>query len=250
MGQSIRSTLGALIVFGGLAACLFWAVQPVQGESWIWVGRIISLAIVIIAGALLIYSKMLKNKAPDLLAKVCPNYFERNGLCFAIVPEVIGGQSKISIYYQNRYEHACETVVWLAPTKVAFKDVSELPEFKVKIACEGGEFGKMFCDFGLPLHFKSEAILWNVAASTKYPGGRGKLLRLRDGLRVGTEAKISAGQELLRFIGAIAHFHSEKPARIYIKFPEQMFSFPHLGEWKQETIWKFNAANLNSQKLA
>jgi hypothetical protein len=238
MGQSIRATLGALIIFGALAACLFWAAQPARGESSIWIGRIISTLTVAVAGILLIYSKTRKNKAPDLLAKICPSYFERNGLCFAIIPEIVGGQSRISVYYQNRYEQPCEAVIWLAPTKVAFKDVSELPEFKTTILSEGGEFGRKSCDFGLPLHFKNEAIMWNVAASTKYPKGRGRLLRLQDGLRVGTEAEIGAGREFLRFIAAVGLFHFEKPARITFNFPEQMFSYPHLGKWKQETIWR------------
>jgi hypothetical protein len=217
MSQSFRATLGALIILGGLAAFLFWAVKPTQGEFWIWIGRIISLAVVAIAGGLLIYSKTLKDKAPDLLAKIFPGYFERNGFCFAIIPEIIGGQSKISVYYQNRYERACEAEVSFAPTKVAFKEVSELPKFKIKVACEGGEFGKILCDFGLPLRFKNEAILWDVDATTKYHKGHGKLLRLRDGLRA--------------------------PARVSIKFPEQMFSSPHLGMWKHEIIWKLNTTN-------
>jgi hypothetical protein len=247
MSQSFRATLGALIVFGGLATCLFWVVQPTQGESWIWNGRFISAAVAIAAGTLLIYSRTLKNKAPDMLAGICAAYFERNGLCFAIIPEIVEGHSKISIYYQNRYSHPCEGIIWLAPTKVAFKDVSELPEFRAKIICEGGEFGKTSSDFGLPLHFKSQDILWNVAATSKYRNGRGKLLRLRDGLRVGTEAQISAGREVLRFIGALTHFHSEKPARIAIKFPDQTFSNSQVGEWKQETIWKFDFASGSRQ---
>ena len=243
MGQSFRATLGALIIFSGLAACLFWAVQPVQGESWIWFGRTGCSLVLVVSVALLIWAKTRKNKAPDFLAKIFSPYFERNGLCFAIVPQVLNSQCELSIYYQNRYDQPCEALVWIAPTNVAFKDVSALPEFKLDIACKGGEFGRMFCLCGLPMRFKGQIILWNVAATTKYPQGRGQLLRLRDGLRVGTEAKISIGRQLLRAFGALAgHFHSEKPARIQIRFPEQAFASENISSWKRETIWKLGDA--------
>jgi hypothetical protein len=71
------------------------------------------------------------------------------------------------------------------------------------------------------------------------------LLRLRDGLRVGTEAKIGAGRELLRFVGALGHFHSETPARITIKFPREAFTGGKIGAWKQESIWKLGDAISN-----
>ena len=238
MGQSFRATLGALIILTGLPAALFWAVQPIQGASWIWIGRIGCSLVALVSAVVLIWAKTRKSKAPDFLAEICANYFERNGLCFAIVPQIVGTHCQLSIYYQNRYEHPCEGLIWIVPTNVAFKDVSSLPEFKLNIACAGGEFGRMFCLCGLPLQFKGKPILWNVSAMTKYPKGRGQLLRLRDGLRVGTEAKISAGREVLRFAGALMHFHSEKPARIAIKFPDQAFTTSQMGAWNQETIRK------------
>ena len=228
------------MILAGLAASLFWLIEPIQGASWIWIGRIGCSFVVVVSAAVLIWAKTRKSKAPDFLMEVCSSYFERNGFCFAIVPQVVGGHCQLSIYYQNRYERQCEGLVWIVPTNVAFKDVSSLPKFELKIRFTGGEFGRMFCVCNLPLVFKGESILWNVAAKSKYPNGRGQLLRLRDGLRVGTEAKISAGRELLRFVGALGHFHSETPARITIQFPEEVFTGNHIGAWEQETIWKLH----------
>src|SRR5260221_5498927 len=111
MGQSFRATLGALIIFAGLATCLFWAVQPVQGESWIWIGRTGCSLVVVVSAVVLIWAKTRRSKAPDFLAEVNSSYFERNGLCFAIVPQVVGSQCQLSIYYQNRYERHCEGLI-------------------------------------------------------------------------------------------------------------------------------------------
>ncbi len=178
---------------------------------------------------------MLKDKAPDLLARIVPRYFERDGFCFAIVPGTADHRGQLVFYYQNRYERACEGTIWMAPTKVAFKDVSDLPEFKVQVVCGGGEFGKRHCECGLPLRFRGESILWDVRAQTQYPNGRGKLLRMRDGLRVGGENQAGTFLALLLFVGA---WYYKKPARIKIKFPDEMFSVEYTSDWKQETLWK------------
>jgi hypothetical protein len=238
MGQSIRATLLALLIFSSLACLMFWAVPASPSEHGIWWVRIVSLCICLVCLSLLIWSATFKDKAPDYLAKICPKYFERDGFCFGIGPEVEGNQARISFYYQNRYERPCEGIIWLVPTKVAFKDISGLPEFKVEIICAGGEFGKKSCVCGLPLRFKGEGILWDVAAQTKYPNGRGKLLRVRDGIRVGTEIRFAAFRQIIRFVGFFVSLHSEKPVRMKMKFRDEMFSFENISDWKQETIWK------------
>ena len=238
MGQSIRATLLALLIFSSLACLMFWAVPAQPSEHGIWWVRIVSSCIFVVSLSFLIWSATFKDKAPDLLARIDPNYFERDGFCFAIVPEISDNGGRLSFYYQNRYERTCKGTIWMVPTKVAFKDISGLPELKVEVVCGGGEFGKRYCVCGLPLHFKGESILWDVAAQAKYPKGRGKLLRMRDGMRVGTEIRFAAFRQLIRFIGFFVHLHSEKPARIKIKFPDEMFSVENISDWKQEAIWK------------
>jgi len=227
-----------MLIFSSLACMMFWAVRASPAEHGIWWIRFVSLGICLISLSLLIWSATFKDKAPDYLARICPKYFERDGFCFGIGPEVEGNQGRLSFYYQNRYERPCEGTIWLAPTKVAFKDISGLPEFKVEIGCAGGEFGKKSCACGLPLRFRGETILWDVAAQSKYPNGRGKLLRVRDGIRVGTEIRFAAFRQIIRFIGFFVSLHSEKPVRMKIKFPDEIFSFENVSDWKQETIWK------------
>ena len=245
MGQSIRAILSAVLIFSSLASLMFWSVQAMPWEHGIWWIRIISSIICIVCLSLLIWSTTFKDKVPDYLKKVCPKYFERDGFCFGVGPEIEeDGKSQMSFYYQNRYERPCVGTISFVPTKVAFKDISGLPEFKVTIACEGGEFGKKFCVCGLPLRFRGETILWDVAAQTSYPDGRGKLLRVHDGVRVGTETRLASFRQLIRFIGFFVHAHSEKPARTKIKFPDEMFSFEYVGDWNQSVFWRLGDPDL------
>lgn len=238
MGQSFRALLGALLIFSGLAACLFWAITPMRPFDGFWIGRITCTSLAVISAGILIWAKTLKSKAPDLLAKNSKHYFERNGFCFAVIPQISDRGSVLSIYYQNRYAQPCKAKVMLSPLNVAFKDVSDLPEIEVAVDCLGGEYGRMFCNFGLPLRFKGQKILWNIAATSDYPEGRGELLRLRDGLRVGTVAKVSTGQELAKTVGYLVfHVPKEKPARLMMKFPDATFANDQIGVWVQETIW-------------
>jgi hypothetical protein len=238
MGQSLRATLAMLLIFSSLIGLMFWVIpiQPSQ-QILLWSVRIVSTTVCVGSLSLLIWSTKFKDKAPDYLAKVCPKYFERDGFCFGIGPEVEDNRVLLSFYYQNRYEQPCEGTIWLVPTKVALKDISSLPEFKVTISCDGGEFGRKYCVCGLPLRYKGETILWDVAAQSKYPNGRGKLLRVKDGVRVGSEIRFAAFRQVVRTIGMFMHLHSEKPARLKIKFPEQTFLFEGIGAWEQETFW-------------
>jgi len=246
MGQSFRATLWALLIFSSLTALMFWAVPASPTEHGIWWIRIISLSICLVSLSLLIWSATFKDKAPDYLAGICPKYFERDGFCFGIGPEGQDRHARLSFYYQNRYERPCEGTIWLVPIRVAFKDISGLPEFKVTISCAGGEFGKKSCACGLPIRFRGEAILWDVAAQTKYPSGRGKLLRVRDGVRVGTEIRFGGFRQIIRFLGFFLHLHTEKPTRLKIKFPDEMFSFETIRDWKQETLWKTGDPDLHA----
>ena len=239
MGQSLRATLGALLIFGVLVALLVWCVRPNPGERWIWITRIVSLLVVIVCSTILIWSKTLKDKAPDFLAQVSFPYFERDGLCFAFVPESDRGRCLLSIYFQNRYARPCMGVICLVPTKVIFEDVFDLPEFSAELTCAGGEFGKMYRVWTPPVRFRNKPILWDVAAHVKYPKGRGALLRFRDGSRVGTEVKVPGWRQVLRVIGALAwHVHSDTTARVKLQFCEPTLPSEDSIQWTRENLWQ------------
>src|SRR5262245_44251734 len=102
MGQSFRATLGAILILSGLVALILWCLPPRSSSGCLWWGlRLLSTGLAILSVGTLIWARTLKNKAPDFLARISTWYFERNGLCFTVVPEVEGGRSLLSIYFQN-----------------------------------------------------------------------------------------------------------------------------------------------------
>jgi len=232
MSQSVRASLAALVILG----CLFglsWImnVRP-DSETVRWL-RGLSIPLVVVPGAVLIWAKTIRDKAPDLLAKVSRNYFERDGFCYCVAIATVKEVCQVTIFYQNRCSFLCDARVELTPTKVAFRDVSELPKFVVEISCQGGEFGKAFKPWTPPPAHQGKSAVWDVAAEVVYPKGRGDLLRMRDGIR-------TAGLPTWIKVAGLAtgHFMYEKPARLTIKLPSVSGKQDeNLADWKFEAIW-------------
>lgn len=55
----------------------------------------------------------------------------------------------------------------------------------INMPIEGGAVGVARAPIGIPAKFQGRRIIFDVAAATRYPQGKGSLLRFRNGLRVG-----------------------------------------------------------------
>jgi hypothetical protein len=233
MSQSVRASLAALVILGFLFG-LSWIMNVRPDSALVLWLRWSAVFLIIVPGSVLIWARTIRDKAPDFLAKVNRRYFERDGFCYAVVIGSLKGGCHVVVYYQNRYSLPCEATVSLSPTKVAFRDVSELPSFKVKVACQGGEFGKAFRPWLPPARHQGKPATWDVAAQVDYSGGRGDLLRMRDGIR-------TAGlPEWVKVAGlAAGHLMYEKPARLTLKLPVvRSGQMDDQVDWQYETHWK------------
>ena len=103
-----------------------------------------------------------------------------------------------------------------------------------EISLDGGEFGKACVAWSPPPQHQNRPIVWDVVASSKYPKGRGTLLRLRDGLRVGIKRESGAIQLAAMLIGVFPG----RPARLTIKFAASTPSSSNLNQWSIKTLWK------------
>lgn len=233
MSQSARASLAALVVLGCLLS-LAWMMNPQREGNSVWWVRGASVFLIVVPGAILIWAKRIKDKVPDFLRKVSRGYFERDGFCYLAVVGSVKGTCHVVVYYQNRYSLPCEATVSLSVTKVAFKDVSELPNLLIRVSCQGGEFGRAFKPWVPPAHHQGKSAMWDVAAEVNYPKGRGELLRMRDGIRT---AGLPAWVKVAGL--AVGHLMYEKPARTTIPLPivkgEELQGDQ---EWQFETHWK------------
>jgi hypothetical protein len=223
MNESLKALLGTAVFFGCVGA-LTWLAEPPPGETWQYKVRWISLALIILPIPVLVWANQRKDKVPDILRKRFNDYFERDGFCFAIQPEVKDGFCQLAVYFQNRYEKQCLVSIALTPSSFFFKSNAPIQTLAFGINCEGASFGRVSTRWPVPVESQGKKASLDVAASVEYPNGRGKLLRYRDGLRVGA-AKAEFWREGLIVIGAMSGaIVISKPARMEFVLPSGIAS--------------------------
>lgn len=233
-----------LLVFN-VAAVMFgfaaWTI-PSSKEPSVWWFRIGAPVVLILTTALFLRSKRRGDQVPDFLSQFAGNFFERDGFAFVVTTEVHAGMCHLCVWYQNRYERDCKAEVmvrtserWLAPQR-------HLPDARVKIMCPPAGFGKALVPWPLPLKLQGRRILLDVMARRKYPHGRGRLIRYKPGLAVGS-TPFSAVSDVLNFLEAVSLHGGRRAARTQVLLPENVAFNPpsHLQEQIQ-TIWKLGDA--------
>jgi len=175
-----------ICIFGSVGV---WIVDRPSGTVWAWR---IGLAMGVIATAFLWYrADNTKEKLPDLLAQTIRSfsYFEREGLCFAPVVQVQlkEGTCWIAMFFQNRYAGPCSCrVEMLPPLRPLWVGRYNLPPINAELHCPGGAFGVCRFPYAFPARYQGRKWRFDVYASTKYPQGRGEMLRFRAGIFAGS----------------------------------------------------------------
>jgi hypothetical protein len=183
MNESIKATLGVVVAACFLAAIMAWmpsmtneAVSPLKWSLRIG-GPLLGIACV----APLIWAQTRKDKVPDFLARITPRYFERDGFCFAIVPRVLNGNCTMEIYFQNRYDQPCSANMLIRASSGLFSGKPDLSDLTLGVSCSPAEFGCSAIPWAIPANLQGKAVSLSLYAGVKYPNGRGKLLRYKDG---------------------------------------------------------------------
>jgi hypothetical protein len=109
----------------------------------------------------------------------------------------------------------------------------------VDLRCEGGAFGVASAPIGIPAKFQGRKTRFDVAAATSYPGGRGALLRFKNGLRVGKADTSNLGSTVLTAsLLLIGHVHYHRPARITFNLPQGVVEEAPPIEPTVEALWQ------------
>lgn len=194
-----------VLSFTGMAACLVVASGLHAFERpGVWV----SLALAVVFLGLFIWAFLRASEEPDLLRETGLPYFEREGLCFSILPHVERGRGQVVLAYQNRYSMPCGAAFLLRPS--AESAALGLKRLRMQVHCDGGGTGMAAFQWAIPQALAGQTVELAVGATVEYPEGYGRLVRDREGLPVGSVADLEAGA-LLDIL--------QSPARIQFVVP-------------------------------
>jgi hypothetical protein len=210
---------------------------PVAKEPGIWWVRIITSGMLLSLIFVYWWIRNRKDMAPDFFAGV-PQFFEKNGFAFLVGTEVVDNTCYLLVTFQNRYQRACEASVLVRTSERLLAPQRHLPDARISISCGPAAFGKVCIPWPIPARLQGKNVLVDVTARTKYPQGRGKMLRYRVGLEVGT-APGSIVFDLIKPLGVLIGVHGGTAARTELSLPENVASTPIVPTEKHErVIWK------------
>jgi hypothetical protein len=188
MGESVKAMLSLLVVIGVFGTWYAWSNDA--RKSFPEHIQLIRFGLPALGAAslfILLWAVLRRDKIPDQLSKISRSHLECDGLSFLVMPEVQGGICLLRIYYQNRYEGFCRTRLVIRPAIKDFVGVMrprDLKQVEVTIECPGAGFDSIAVPYAVPADRQGKNVRFNVGGVTKYPNGRGKLLRFREGARV------------------------------------------------------------------
>lgn len=240
MNESIKAVLGLVIAACALVGIVAWlpgATNEVSVVTW-WL-RIGCPILGVICLAPLIWAQTRRDKVPDFLSRITPRYFERDGFCFAVVPQVANGNCTMHIYFQNRYDRPCSAQILIRASSGLFSGRPDLSDVALGLSCGPAEFGRSTIPWAIPNELQGKTVSLSLYAGAKYPNGRGALLRYRDGLRVGAVGT-DAWREGLQIAGALGGaLVISRPARIKFTLPSGVSaSRQDAITADTKTIWK------------
>lgn len=245
MGESKKAILGLIAIFSAVGAFIVWknGAGPGVPASVVLPLRIAFPLVFLASGAPLLWAFTRKDIEPDIIRQIAGRPFERDGLCFCIIPRAYDGVMCLNIVFQNQYASACDARVVVSPPLKSFSlGGRQFPAVAVDIQCDGGAVGVVRTAFGVPAKFQGRRILFEVAAATKYRGGRGQLLRFRNGMRVGKAnssglgaAVVAAAVVTAMSAGSVLH---STPASIAIDLAQPVSEETPQQDPVARTLWR------------
>jgi hypothetical protein len=110
-------------------------------------------------------------------------------------------------------------------------------EVRVEIDCDGGAFGYATVPYGIHAKYQGKKLQFELIAITQFSGGKGKMLRFRDGLPVGKHHKSAADLAVTALSVLALHPHFTNSATFKLRLPNNVAS-EALGEMNQQILWR------------
>ncbi len=168
MNESIKATLGVIIAACALAGIVAWLPGPTNEISTVtWWFRIGCPILGVVCLAPLIWAQTRKDKAPNFLSRITPRYFERDGFCFALVPQVTNGKCSMQIYFQDRYDQPCSAQILIRASSGLFSGRPDLSDMTLGLTCGPAEFGCSTIPWTIPENLQGKTVALSLYAGVK-----------------------------------------------------------------------------------
>ena len=240
MRESVKAVLALLVIVCVLLSILAWSSAWSNVPERMWFLRVLSPLLGLGALVLLCRMQWRKDKVPDFLRQHTRSFFERDGLCFAIEAEVEDDTCIVQILFQNRYERPCEASIALRPASGFFLTRKKIKALAADVQCVPAAFGVVRVPLPVPEKYQGRKVSFDVGASVSYPQGRGRILRFKDGTRVGKASFSSPGGAALTLAGMFAgQVVMSRPASVKLALPVGVRQeLPDDTPVQVETFWQ------------
>jgi hypothetical protein len=220
-----------------ITSVLGWTTSGIGGwpESRLWFRW--SGVVFVPSLVLLLWADLRRETLPDFLKGQSKRRLETNGFCFVVGTELIENQFHLTIAFQSRCTGDCNAIIGLRPTKGRFGiRRPEVGDLELQIYCPGAAFGVAAAPYGVPKRYQGEMLRFEVIASARYPNGKGRMIRYRDGSPVASAYKSGIDAVILALGGLVGHHHYRSSTTLRIHFPMGIPEIP-AGIPFQEIRW-------------
>ncbi len=188
--------------------------------NWAMLAGMVSLA----TGSfgLLLWSILRRDKVPDFLGKIDGSAFERDGFCFKIGTRFDDGRCLMFVHFQTRHDHPSRMKLVLQSSQGFFLNRPNFASMTVEIDCPAGGYGVTTFPWPVAKKLAGKTLSIDVAGDVRYPEGKGKMIRYRGGLPVGS-AGSNPWNTALTVAGALGGMIVlTKPAKMKLKLPKDI----------------------------
>ena len=239
MHETRNFSLVIVLIGSVLWAIVAWFVLGSQAAG-LWPQRAISVALILVTTAWLIYALVYEDKLPDHLKQALGEeyYYEADGLSFMPIVRSTGERAELSLYYQNRFENPVQAVVHLRPPEQGFIIRPGWRDVHIAFKADGGDFGVIHQPITVPRDLQGEVIDVELAAASYYPRSHGSRLRRQAGMPCGTLTVDWSGAAFKTGVHQVSgEIELIQPTRLHLSMPTGVSEQPTGSDmWKQERL--------------
>lgn len=246
MSESVKSVCALVFAVALIGGILAWLLD--QPGPTMWAFRVGCPVVAVGALGVILGLQGRKDLAPDYLHGQVGGYFNRDGFCFGFRAVAKSELCVLEAYYQNQMDQASVGRIALRPAKGFWLGRAPIENVTFEIACDPGAFGVVRMPLPVPEKLQGKTQAFEVGASVKYPSGKGRKVRFRDGIFLRANSKFGNkfGTALTVAGAAGGMIVLSSPATVKLKLPEDVVeTLPDdLPPPKVKTLWKLGDAPL------